>query len=152
MDDEVIKRIRKYYHALIILTMVTMTIPFIAYFDIYNRKRSISEWSNDLVKTNEIKNGIHVSSGLIVDDSFELVISNCTQCHSSKLIIQNRATRQGWENIIGWMQRTQNLWDLGNNQDLILDYLSKNYAPIRKGRRMPLSNIEWYHLDNQANK
>ena len=77
-----------------------------------------------------------------------MVIANCTPCHSSKLVIQNRATRDGWESMIQWMQETQNLWDLGTNQEIILDYLARNYAPENKGRRANLENIEWYELDN----
>ena len=59
---------------------------------------------------------------------------------------QNRATRDGWKDIIVWMQETQKLWDLGDNEPLILDYLGKNYAPNKKGRRQNLKNIEWYEL------
>jgi hypothetical protein len=67
-------------------------------------------------------------------------------CHSSKLITQNRATADGWRHIIHWMQETQNLWDLGANEDIIVDYLARNYAPEAAGRRVPLTSIEWYEL------
>jgi hypothetical protein len=46
------------------------------------------------------------------------------------------------------MQETQNLWDLGKNQEIIVNYLVKNYPPVAKGRRMALSEIEWYELEN----
>ena len=99
----------------------------------------------------EIKNGIHVASGLIYDDNFELVWRTCTACHSGKIITQNRATREGWSQMIDWMQATQGLWDLGENESLILDYLSKNYAPKEIGRRanINLKEVEWYILDLQ---
>ena len=45
------------------------------------------------------------------------------------------------------MQETQNLWDLGENEDLITSYLAKNYGPEEKGRRHVLTNIEWYDLE-----
>lgn len=91
--------------------------------------------------------GIHVATSLIVDDRFQLVKNNCTNCHSGKLITQNRATREGWEQMIRWMQETQGLWDLGESESIILDYLAEHYAPKKQGRRAPLKNIEWYELE-----
>lgn len=83
----------------------------------------------------QVENGIHVPTGLIADEGLRLVIAHCTACHSSKLVTQNRADREGWEKMIRWMQRTQNLWDLGEQEAAILDYLSENYAPVQTGRR-----------------
>ncbi len=94
-----------------------------------------------------IKDGIHIPTGLIDDVNLDLVISNCTACHSAKLITQNRSSREGWQSMIRWMQESQKLWDLGENEEAILDYLAKNYAPDQKGRRVPLTNIEWYELE-----
>jgi len=96
----------------------------------------------------EIKDGIHLQSGLIVDEGYELVMGTCGACHSLKLVTQNRADRKGWLEMIRWMQETQKLWDLGPNEDKILTYLAKNYAPQNKGRRENLTNIEWYELEN----
>ncbi|PCI93802.1 MAG: hypothetical protein COB15_15660 [Flavobacteriales bacterium] len=93
-----------------------------------------------------IENGIDVESGLIVDEHYELVKGTCSACHSIALVTQNSATREGWKELIVWMQKTQKLWDLGDNEALILDYLEKNYAPKKQGRRAPLKNIEWYEL------
>ena len=53
---------------------------------------------------------------------------------------------EGWNTTIKWMQETQNLWDLGGNQEIIVNYLVKNYPPIAKGRRLVLSDIDWYEL------
>jgi hypothetical protein len=94
-----------------------------------------------------IENGVHVATGLIVDDGFQQVKASCLACHSSKLITQNRADRDGWKKMIRWMQEYQNLWDLGPNEDVILDYLAKHYAPEDKGRRANLTNVEWYVLE-----
>jgi len=93
-----------------------------------------------------IENGIHVKTGLKDDENLKLVIGACTSCHSSKLIIQNRANRQGWKNMIVWMQETQGLHDLGINESKILDYLAKHYAPQEIGRRKNLDyeELEWY--------
>ncbi len=94
-----------------------------------------------------IENGIHVSTGFVDDDGMLVTIQNCTNCHSAKLVTQNRMSREGWEATIKWMQETQNLWDLGTNQELILSYLSKNYAPLSKGRRQQLNQTEWYQIE-----
>ena len=60
---------------------------------------------------------------------------------------QNRATREDWQEMIRWMQKTQNLWDLGENEPKILDYLEKNYGPEDTGRRKQLDVKEWYTLE-----
>ena len=77
-----------------------------------------------------------------------LVITHCTPCHSAELVTQNRMTREGWESTIRWMQETQNLWDLGENEAAILDYLATYYAPEEQGRRPNLEDIEWYELES----
>ncbi|NHE55731.1 hypothetical protein [Cyclobacterium plantarum] len=94
----------------------------------------------------DIQNGIHEPTGFIASEGLELVIAHCTACHSAKLVTQNRADREGWKKMIRWMQETQNLWELGEQEEAILDYLSANYAPVKTGRRPPLTNIEWYEL------
>lgn len=95
----------------------------------------------------ELVDGKDVETGLLAGEGLELVKANCTACHSSALILQNRFTREGWHSKIVWMQETQGLWDLGGNEAIILDYLTANYAPeAPQGRRVPLSGIEWYEL------
>jgi len=76
----------------------------------------------------------------------ELVVDNCVHCHSYKLVTQNSATREGWQSTIAWMQETQGLWPLGPAEDEILDYLAEHFAPESKGRRVPLTDVEWYEL------
>ena len=96
-----------------------------------------------------IVNGKDVETGLLAAEGLQVVKVSCTGCHSSKLIIQNRMTRKEWHEKIVWMQETQGLWDLGENESVILDYLAENYGPkLRSGRRPPLENIEWYELEN----
>jgi hypothetical protein len=87
------------------------------------------------------------TTGLVVSEHLNLVIANCTGCHSSKLITQFHTDRQGWLEKIRWMQQKQKLWDLGEAEPKILDYLSKNYAPVEKvNRRANLRKIDWYKL------
>jgi hypothetical protein len=100
------------------------------------------------IDEDRIENGIHVRTGLVDDEGLMTVVNNCTNCHSAKLVTQNRMTAERWNATIKWMQETQNLWDLGKNQEVIVNYLVKNYPPKAKGRRMSLSNIEWYELEN----
>jgi cytochrome c5 len=97
----------------------------------------------------EVANGIHLATGLIYAEGFEPVRATCTACHSAQLVTQNRATRAGWKSMIEWMQATQGLWDLGEQEATILDYLAKYYAPAEVGRRMPIevAAIEWYLLE-----
>ena len=95
----------------------------------------------------EVVDNIHVATGLVAAEGLKAVIQNCTGCHSSKLIIQNRMSRESWATTINWMQQTQGLWDLGENTQPILDYLATNYAPSKKGRRENLTAVDWYELD-----
>ena len=91
--------------------------------------------------------GIDDTTGFIIDSGLEEVRANCMGCHSSLLVTQNRATRDGWLSTIRWMQETQNFWDLGDNETIILDYLARNYSPPEGiGRRANLKNIQWLPL------
>ena len=94
----------------------------------------------------KIENGIHVRTGLLEAEGLMEVVNNCTNCHSAKLVTQNRMNKERWIATIRWMQETQNLWDLGNNEEIIVNYLVTNYPAKKKGRREILSNIEWYEL------
>jgi len=96
-----------------------------------------------------VENGIHVQTGFVYAKGFDVVRGTCTACHSAKLVTQNRATRDGWQDMIRWMQKTQGLWQLGKNEPIILDYLAKHYAPKEVVRRpgLDIEEIEWYILD-----
>lgn len=96
----------------------------------------------------KIENGIHVRTGFVEGEGLMTVVNNCTNCHSAKLVTQNRMNEEGWRATIVWMQETQNLWDLGKNEDIIVNYLATYYAPEKKGRRQNLADIEWYVLEN----
>jgi hypothetical protein len=96
---------------------------------------------------NAIVNGIHVRTGLVDGPGLTEVVNNCTTCHSAKLVTQNRMGKEQWNATIRWMQETQGLWDLGQNHEVIVDYLVTQYPPVKKGRRAPLTQIEWYELN-----
>lgn len=95
----------------------------------------------------EVENGIHVETGFIDAPGMMVTIQNCTNCHSSKLVIANRMNAERWTQTIRWMQETQNLWDLGENEKVIIDYLVTNYPPKKVGRRGNLEEVEWYTLE-----
>ena len=96
----------------------------------------------------KIENGIHLRTGLKEGEGLMEVVNNCTNCHSAQLVIQNRMNEERWLATIRWMQETQNLWDLGKNEEIIVQYLVTNYPPTKKGRRAILQNIDWYELQD----
>jgi len=104
---------------------------------------AVQEIDDDL-----IENGVHVRTGLVDGEGLMTVVNNCTNCHSAKLVIQNRMNEERWAATIDWMQRTQNLGDLGANEAIIINYLVANYPPQEDGRRRNLTNIEWYELED----
>jgi hypothetical protein len=132
------------YKPLIIICTLFLVIGILVFY-VYGPK----ETEEQVVETNPdlIENGIHVRTGFIDADGLQVVVNNCTTCHSSKLVIQNRMGAEQWNATIRWMQKTQGLWDLGENQEIIVNYLVENYPPLEKGRRAPLTNIDWYTLE-----
>ena len=117
------------------------------YPNIFVPKEHYEEISEEQTPLIKVDDATIVQSGFINDEGVSQVIQNCTQCHSSKLVTQNKMSKEGWENTISWMQETQNLWDLGDKQAMIVAYLAKNYGPEPKGRRQNLTNINWYELE-----
>ncbi|WP_240543438.1 hypothetical protein [Spirosoma foliorum] len=110
--------------------------------------RSTAEVSGRI--TDSLK--IDAESGLIDSPSLMMVKAQCTACHSSKLILQHRFTRAGWTERIRWMQKYHKLWDLGESEKIVLDYLEKYYGPSTGDtkaafRRAPLKDVKWYKLD-----
>lgn len=149
------KQVKTIYRLLMVVFAVFVaTAIFILYFlsdpSLSAFKKTVSEPEYVTVPEEDgfdrIENGIHVRTGLVEAEGFMEVVNNCTNCHSALLVTQNRMNKEGWIATIRWMQETQNLWDLGKNEEIIVDYLVANYPPKKKGRREILSNIEWYEL------
>ena len=153
-ESEFDKKIKKAEKTAHYATLATAVATILLLFSIYDPTFSILTGKEEPVYAeveldeDRIENGIHVRTGLVEDEGLMTVVNNCTNCHSAKLVTQNRMTEQRWNETIKWMQETQNLWDLGANQKIIVDYLVKNYPPQQKGRRMNLANIDWYELEN----
>ena len=47
-----------------------------------------------------IENGIHVRTGLLEAEGMMSVVTNCTSCHSAKIITQNRMSAERWNETI----------------------------------------------------
>ncbi len=106
-----------------------------------------SKTSATEMRLDTTKKQLDPTTGFVIDDGFDMVRAHCTACHSSKLVTQFGASREGWLEKIRWMQHTQNLWELGEAEPVILDYLAKNYPATQKfDRREPLKDVEWYKL------
>lgn len=80
----------------------------------------------------------------------DIVLANCTGCHSEKLITQNRMSRKDWDKTITWMQKTQGLWELPSDFRMkILDYLERHFSSSNEstesypwGKVLPLKETE----------
>ena len=120
--------------------------PGMSYFNSQNTEPGQEAVSENTDDYNKVENGIHVRTGLVDAPGLMATVNNCTTCHSAKLVIQNRMDKARWISNIRWMQKTQNLWDLGDNEEVIVNYLVTNYPPKKKGRREALAGIEWYKL------
>lgn len=80
-----------------------------------------------------------VSDSPTMDRGAELVEAHCSACHSLSMIAQNRMSRENWKSTIRWMQEKQGLWDLGDSERIILDYLERNHGVVEvPWRRKPL--------------
>ncbi len=153
-NDRYWKMERKVFRMLILVcTLVLVLAIGVAYF-MTDSSGSIKIDKSDTEYTgvpvaddNRIENGIHIRTGLKDGRGLTETVANCTGCHSAKLIIQNKLDREAWIANIRWMQASQNLWDLGKNEDIILDYLVTNYPPDNTGRREPLTITAWYELE-----
>jgi hypothetical protein len=81
-------------------------------------------------------------TGLILAPGWPLVMAHCGACHSYRLITAQRGDEAFWLETIRWMQRTQNLWAIPEDQEsTIVTYLAANYNETDWGRRPPLSPI-----------
>lgn len=150
-QEEFYNRIKKIYHFLVLLFCLLGIVIFgLIYYmidpDLSAFQDKTETYVNTQMEEDRIENGIHVRTGLIEAEGLMTVVNNCTNCHSALLVIQNRMNAERWIASIKWMQETQNLWDLGENQEIIVNYLVTNYPPKEKGRREILTNIDWYEL------
>lgn len=152
-DEEFHEKIKKAENTAKYAMFFTALATVLLLFSIYDPTLSIFDKQEDLyeqaiVDEDRIENGIHVRTGLKDAKGLMIVVNNCTNCHSAKLVTQNRMNAKRWNETIKWMQDKQNLWDLGKNQEIIVNYLVQNYPVKQVGRRISLSNIDWYELED----
>lgn len=149
-NQEEIKKVQQLLNrAIFLLSLATVLLLFLIYdptFSIFNGNRN--DQIVAVVDEDKIENGIHLRTGLKDGKGLMTVVNNCTNCHSAKLVIQNRMNKERWDATIRWMQETQNLWDLGDNQEVIVNYLVTNYPVLEKSRRENLANITWYEIND----
>ena len=99
---------------------------------------------------------IDLGSGLQIDaeENWKLVKANCASCHSGRLLAQHSMSREAWLKSIRRMQSEENLWDLGDTEAAILDYLSEIYGPTEgestRRIRRPLLNQTPVESDSEA--
>jgi hypothetical protein len=75
-----------------------------------------------------------------IDQGAQLVQAHCSACHSLALVTQNRMSREGWIATIRWMQDKQGLWDLGQAEAMIVEYLAEHFGVTEpRWRRKPLA-------------
>lgn len=149
------QQVRSIYRLFITVIVLFGGIGIFVIYVLYNPevlspKKAIAESEyTDIPKEDDfdkIENGVHIRTGLVDATGLMEVVNNCTNCHSAQLVTQNRMNEERWIATIRWMQETQNLWDLGNNEKIIVNYLVTNYPPKKKGRRDVLTDIDWYEL------
>ncbi len=150
--NKFLRVIQTVFHFTILVLLLTVLLGAMGIYFHYNPKPLFTQKPNGnpgkgRSVSEQFTDSIHNATGLIQGEHLELVIANCTGCHSSKLIIQNRASKEGWVGMIKWMQETQNLPDLGENEAKIVSYLATYYAPEEQGRRKQLKDIQWYELE-----
>jgi hypothetical protein len=68
------------------------------------------------------------ATGLAIAENWNLVATHCMLCHSTKGFTAVRLDRKNWEKIIRLMQEKNGLWQLGDIEPKILDYLETNYG------------------------
>jgi hypothetical protein len=143
-DAESVHKGRRFGLVLVVGIAIICFVGFFLYFKSIEKPQNIP--NDKAAAANDIENGIHLRTGLKEGEGLMAVVAHCTACHSAQLIIQNRMNEERWNATIRWMQETQNLWDLGDQQEVIVKYLVNNYPVYRKGRRENLQDIEWYKL------
>lgn len=78
-------------------------------------------------------------TGMVIAPGWEETRNNCIACHSPRQFLQQSGSRNTWDGIITWMQKSAGLWELTSEQrTTILDYLAGNYGPKEASRREPL--------------
>lgn len=84
---------------------------------------------------------------VLIEDSggtWKLVRAHCTSCHSSQILKNLQLSRTAWQDVIKRMQEEEGLWDLGDDESKIIEYLATYFGPTsdtaqRRSRRAPIA-------------
>lgn len=147
-EENLSKGIRGSYRTIIVLSAIIIVVAIGSIYFFGAPNTELIEVEAAIDDPNRVENGIHVRTGFIDAPGMQETVNHCTSCHSAQLVIQNRMNAERWKSTIDWMQKTQNLWDLGADEDIIVNYLVKHYPVIGKGRRAALNDVEWYELEH----
>jgi len=103
--------------------------------------------SNSLLYAEE-----NMQQGLPSGPGIDLVLGNCTICHSTSIILQNHMDREAWDKTITWMQKEQGMWELeADDRKAILEYLSKHQGINQNMNRNSKRKQSMYEFDYSAN-
>ena len=93
-----------------------------------------------------------MQQGLPSGPGIDLVLGNCTICHSTSIILQNHMDREAWDKTITWMQKEQAMWELeADDRKAILEYLSKHQGINQNMNRNSKRKQSMYEFDYSAN-
>jgi len=100
-----------------------------------------------VVSAAESESGEEITDTKLIKDTkgtWKLIETQCTLCHSTQLISQHRLGADQWLKSIRRMQSDEGLWDLGDDEAPILEYLTANYGGdanqrSARERRKPLN-------------
>jgi len=94
-----------------------------------------------------------IYQGLPSGPGIDLVLGNCTMCHSTSIILQNHMSREAWDKTITWMQKEQGMWELEpEDRKAILGYLSKHQGINHKmNKNSKRRKNSMYEFDYPAN-
>ena len=59
----------------------------------------------------------------------EEVYYNCIACHSLRTVTNQRFSRRVWDEVLDWMVDTHGMQELGDEREIILDYLVTHLGP-----------------------
>tara|TARA_B100000686_G_scaffold350279_1_gene445811 strand:+ start:4341 stop:4730 length:390 start_codon:yes stop_codon:yes gene_type:complete len=117
-------------------------------FITYGVLTTISFSTTTILGTETHKTNLQTGKGM------NLVLDNCTSCHSAAIIVQNRMSRSDWNKTITWMQEEQGLWELAlDDRNKILDYLATHQGKTEKPTKTSKNaqNNKMYQYDYPPN-
>lgn len=84
---------------------------------------------NTIIAMKSAGQNVDPQTDLIMGDGYQMVKKYCVRCHSTSRIVTIREDREGWFDIIRWMQEEKGLETLSKETETImLDYLTTRYG------------------------